>query len=265
MARQDFDTGAWPGATSATRRRALQSLTVGAVGGLLGSAGLGPDHALARHERAGKHARERARAARPDRPSSETDDMQERTGAVRLFVSGQRPAPKSVGEIRYIGDQIAFFDEGRVETKGEGYSVTYVPRTFTDGAEEELLTVGLLVTKFTVTGRPPAGYPPEPGTYYLWVDYAEARWFARVVGDGGLACVVPGVEVKQIVQFGTDLHEEHSKPRVVLHDLGFDFAGDTSTNGVPSPAAPAHWVAIDVGWKEIGVACSTTTVCAPNT
>jgi hypothetical protein len=187
--------------------------------------------------------------------------MQERTGAVRLFFSGDKMKPKSFEEIRKIGESTEFFEDGTQVIRHDKAAIAYTPRSLVSNAAAELLLHGLLVGKFTVYGTPPEGYPREKGSYYVWVDYLEDRWVGRFVASanrGEFACVAPGVEVKQLAYFGPEnVREEHSRPKMTLHPFGADLGFTTG--------AQQDWAEYQVSWDAVGAACITTTVCSPTT
>jgi hypothetical protein len=222
-----------------TRRQTLQAVAGGTVGSLLGSSWVrSTATAQEAHYDSAKPSGESSSAA-----------MQERTGAVRLFFSGDKVKPKSPEEIRKIGESIEFFEDGTQVIRHDQAAIAYTPRPLVSNATAELLLQGSLVGKFTVYGTPPEGYPREEGSYYVWVDYLDDRWVGRFVGSatrGEFACVGP-----------ENVREEHSRPKVNVHPFGADLGLTTG--------APQAWTEYQVSWDAVGSACITTTVCAPTT
>jgi hypothetical protein len=199
------------------------------------------------------------------------------TGIVGLLVAGSRPEPKSGDAILDDARRTDFFEPGRlvVETR-EGSSIEYVPRSFEPNGFIKALTEGLLLYRFTIRGTPPARLGPlEPGTYYTFMDFLEGpdaqegRWIVRIVNRGGqVACVVPGVEVKQLLEFHVEHIEEHSRPRIETHGMG-TFGERLEDTGEPDgggfAAAIPGWVESKVVWEAFGAGCISTLICVPET
>jgi hypothetical protein len=199
--------------------------------------------------------------------------LRRRTGMVGLLVAGRRPEPKSGYAILDVAGRTDFFEPGRLVIEIRDGSIEYVPRSFEPNALAEALMEGLLLYRFTIKGTPPARLRPlEPGTYYTFIDFhegpdaQEGRWIARMVNSSGqVACLVPGVEVKQLVEFHVEHVEEHTRPQIRTHGIGTfgDLEETSEPGGGGFAAADAAWVDQQVAWTPVGVGCYKTVVCVP--
>ena len=248
-----------------SRRGVLRTAAGGVVGGLLTAPVLG--HARAQEETT-TPASATPMPGTMDMPFGvdDTNLLEERTGAVRLFLGGERPQLKSGSEILEIAKALDYFDDGRHEETNADGSIVYVPRTFgTTDPHAEAMMVGRTVMKVYVTGTPPQWPELNSGTYYVWLDYVNGRWVGRIVNEqGGVDCTVIGAEVKTILYFGTDLSDAHKRPTVSTHGLGLPEEGTTAAEG-PVTTLPG-WTFTNSGWTDVGgVGCSTTTICMPGT
>jgi hypothetical protein len=87
----------------------------------------------------------------------------------------------------------------------------------------------------------------------------EARWLGRLFdGGGNLACVVPGVEVKEVLAHGLNHGESHNRPRITPHGVAASRYGGRL-------AADSGWVDVQIDWQPFGAGCWTQTVCVPGT
>jgi hypothetical protein len=197
------------------------------------------------------------------------------TGIVGLLVAGSRPEPKSGQAVLDAARRTDFFEPGRlvIETR-EGGSIECVPHSFEPNGFLKALTEGMLLYRFTITGTPPARLRPlEPGTYYTFMDFLEGpdaqegRWIVRIVNTSGqVECVVPGVEVKQLLEFHVEHKEEHSRPRIETHGIGtfgerLEDSGEPDEGGLA--AATPGWVERTLTWQDFGAGCLSTVVCVP--
>jgi hypothetical protein len=201
-----------------------------------------------------------------------THQIRQHTGAVDLiFAGGERPLPKSGAQILETARATEFFEEARVETEYERGSIEFVPRAMMPNSIDVALVQGLLLSRFTITGAPPRGLQVlDAGTYYHYVDFIEGpdfekgRWVGRIVDEAGRsACLVLGVEVKQIVHFHLDPQEleEHGRPRVHTHGIGVGEAANILV--WPPPPEGVEWEET-LSWERIGDdACKTTSICVP--
>ena len=210
-----------PRSSRLSRRTALSGVGAAAAG-----LNLGPfDRVLA------QDATPTAMATPPDTQSPRR--ARNHTGAVALFVKGERPALTSGADILEIAQATTFYEAGRHRTDYEGGSVERVPRDATPDPIITALLEGLLLFKLTITGTPEGAFQPlGPGTYYQFVDFVEGqedeegRWIGRIVDtQGQVRCLVLGITVKQIALLNPDdpEWEAYRTPSIREHDIG---AGD---------------------------------------
>jgi hypothetical protein len=192
-------------------------------------------------------------------------ELEEYASSVPLFISGMRPEPKSAQEIVTIANRTKFFEAGRVRREGNNGSIDYVPREMVANATPEAFFNGLLLYKFTIEGRSPEGPQLEPGSYYLWLDFLpaaqagrhEARWIGLIVSEAGsVACLVPGIEVKQVISFHVEAREDHGRPQILPHGVAQSVGGKYANSG---------WVDVQIGWEAFGAGCWKQIVCVPGT
>jgi len=181
---------------------------------------------------------------------AEAPSAKQYTGAIQLFISGERPRVKAAEEILTIAKATKFYEAGRlVKEFKTGGKIEYVPREMVTDALEQALTEGFLVNKFIVTGTLPSPSKLAPGTYYVFVDFLDGRWVGRVVSAiGRVECVVPGIQVKQLITYGDVSREAHSRPRIVTHAMGID---------------DSYWEDLSVRWTPFGNGCMTLIFCIP--
>lgn len=198
--------------------------------------------------------------------------FEQHTGAVSLFFAGKRTKLKSGREIIALASKTKFLDRKSAVASRKDGSIRFTPRDLVPNATHEAMVNGLLLSKITVEGKPGIMPVLMPGTYYLFVDFLpggessahEGRWIGRMVGAGGrIACSVVGIEVKQIVAFGSGKKEPPGKAGVMLHGMpGISESGDSA---FLANAAGSGWTETQGNWLPIGVGCVRDVFCAPNT
>jgi hypothetical protein len=178
--------------------------------------------------------------------------MRQHTGTIQLFADGQRPQPKDAGEILRIAQGTQFFEDGRVEVRlGPTATIAFVPRQLIQHGTREAFTQGLLVYKFTVAGTPPPGSRLTADTYYFFLDFVGDRWVGRIVNSSArVMCVKLGIQVKETVAYHLDVREDHSRPQIVLHQIGVGL--DAS-----------DWADVQINWVPFGAGCWKDIVCVP--
>jgi hypothetical protein len=188
-------------------------------------------------------------------------------GVIPMLLAGERPGLRDVEGILKMAEETEFYEEGRVESRFDDGSVVYTPGPLKDNSIAQAVLEGLLVSQLTIEGSPPLWQRLDPGTYYFHLDFApgptlggkEGRWVGRIIRTrppGGLECVVPIVEVKQIFTSGIHDREQHNKPSVVIHGQDPGLGGFGAKQG---------WAEYQVEWIQVGVGCVKTIVCAPDT
>jgi hypothetical protein len=245
----------------ASRRSVVMAATGGTVGGLLTAFSVGRVQGEVRSTHALGSTPE-AEATPPAQGFEHVDFnlLEDRTNSVGLFISGQRPKPKTGPEILEIARSAQFFMEGRFEVREAAGSTEFVPRMFVRDSIAEALATGRLVSMFTVTGTPSRRPQLAPGTYYVWVDFVDGRWIGRYIdGGGNVACLVPGVEVKQVFFFGEHLPELHNRPQAFSHGLNAEIAV-----GRAASDSDSDWQVVIGEWQEIpGSGCHADAYCIP--
>ena len=195
-------------------------------------------------------------------------DARQYTGTVGLFVFGKRPEPKTGAQILEIGKASKYYEAGRLQRRlGRASNIEYIPRELVPNAIEEALMQGLLAYKFNITGSSrisQAILGLDRGTYYFWLDFVEGhfqgktegKWIGRIVStSGSVACLVAGVEAKQVVYFHPDPRDHDGAPHVSIHGFGadLDLASDESE----------WWTDVDLSWIPFGGGCFHQTLCVP--
>ena len=199
-------------------------------------------------------------------------NFEQHTGAVSLYFAGKRPKLKSGREIVETAKQTKFLEKKSVAAERKNGSIRFTPRELVPYANYEAMVNGLLLSKITVEGKPGIMPVLEPGTYYLYVDFLpggessphEGRWIGRMIGSGGrIACSMVGIEVKEILAFGTPGKKEPpGEAGVTLHGIpGISEGGDSAFLA----NADTGWSDHSGHWVAVGAGCARIVFCAPNT
>jgi len=182
------------------------------------------------------------------------------SGAVDLFISGNRPEPKTPDQILSTAKATKFYPSGSIKREfGQGGTIEYTPREFQANAVATALSEGLLVSQLTVGGTPQPQSRLQPGVYYVFVDFVEGRWTGRVIDarSGRIACVMLGLEAKEVITFGgPELHKAHNRPIASIHAVRLPGS---------SPTAAQDWVEYQVEWTQLGAGCVSKIICIPAT
>ncbi|MFE7607062.1 hypothetical protein [Streptomyces celluloflavus] len=191
------------------------------------------------------------------------DQLQEyrnHSDALSLIFAGERPLRKSGEEILEIARSADFYEEGRVVEEYENGSIEYVPRTMSENALFELLSIGRLQYKFKVDGTPVTEHRNlGAGTYYYYIDFAEGpdfdqgRWIGRIIDENGAEVGVRfGVEIKILLSFHAGdehMREEHQRPRMHLHGVGTGAVAESirAVTGSDWRESVSDWVSLGGG------------------